>query len=101
MPLPSSIWVKFTNEDAVLVTYLGVQYRLTWQTIDSNSNWFAVLNGTITDGTLLSLNDNGSPVPINLVNMKLPIGGLADGNGNDVVSLLPLTFHLCSTKVGI
>lgn len=64
------------------MTQLGSNYQFL------SVDWF-----NVTASMTLSLNDNGSPVPINLVNMKLPIGGLADGNGNDVVSLLPLSFH--------
>ena len=44
-------------------------------------DWF-----NVSPGATLSVLDNGVPVPINLVSMRLPIGGLANGGGNDLVS---------------
>ena len=57
-------------------TQLGRNYQIL------SVDWFNVTAST----TLTLLSDNGQPVPIDLLNMKLPIGGLADVNGNDVVS---------------
>lgn len=59
MSLPSSIWVKFTNEDAVLVTYLGVQYRMT---VNEAEGWYEIVltGSTATTGTVLVVN-TGAP----------------------------------------
>ena len=50
-------------------------------------DWF-----NVSPGAALSVLDNRVLVPINLVSMRLPIGGLANGGGNDLVRVDELRF---------
>ena len=58
------------------MTTLGSYYQFL------SVDWF---NVTVT--TVLNVKDNGVPLPIDLISMRLPIGGIADGvAGLDLVS---------------
>lgn len=82
MALPTSIWVKF-KDDQIKVTYLGVEYTLPF--VQSGfgpwgAGYFLALSGDTTNGTILSFAIDQATIPPNIIgefNVELTV--MVDG----------------------
>lgn len=94
MSLPSSIWVKFTNEDVVLVTYndpaddhfyitySGTQYELVFGTHDGFDGFWVLISGDFADGLALKWDQSA-----------------ADLSGSGVINVYEVSFTSGSSNI--
>lgn len=97
MALPSSIWVKF-KDDQIKVTYLGVEYTLTYDSPDGEYGFWSTtpVSGTMSDGFRLVIG-RSSLAELSPGEQYIQLNEMVGGGVGDATTIGTITISLSYT----